>query len=113
MPHLIPINRGILETIYVRYKKEPKLPGGGQKLIELYKKFYKQEPFVRVKEEGACVRLKEVVNTNFCDIAINTFVENNLIIITTAIDNLSKGAAGQAVQNMNIMYGFPEQTALI
>ena len=59
------------------------------------------------------MRLKDVVKTNFCDIAIRSFPENNLIIIITAIDNLRKGAAGQAVQNMNIMYGFFEQAGLI
>ena len=64
-------------------------------------------------QAGERVRLKDVVETNLCDIAINSFAQDNLIIITTAIDNLGKGAAGQAVQNMNIMYGFPEQAALI
>ena len=83
------------------------------KLIELYKRFYKKEPFVRVKEESEGVRLKQVVNTNFCDIAVKSFPEKDLIIVTSAIDNLDKGAAGQAVQNMNIMCNFPEKTALI
>ncbi len=122
VPHLISVERGILETIYVRYnEKFPAKAGSqqgqdrikGEKLIDLYKKFYKKEPFIRVKQEGECVRLKDVINTNFCDIAIKTFPEQNLIIIITAIDNLGKGAASQAVQNMNIMYGFPEQSALI
>jgi len=112
VPHLLSVNRGILETIYIKQSRPLKI-GKSQKLIELYKKFYKKEPFIRVKEEGEYVRLKDVVKTNFCDISIRSFPEDNLIIIVTAIDNLGKGAAGQAVQNMNIMCGFPEQAGLI
>lgn len=103
VPHLLPVNRGILATIYIKKKK----PGD---LINLYKKFYKKEPFVRIKEKGSYPRLKDVVNTNFCDIGINDSEDG--VIIIAAIDNLLKGAAGQAVQNMNIMYKFPEHTAL-
>ena len=109
VPHLVSLDRGILETIYV--KQASKI--NNQKLIDLYTKFYKKEPFVRIKPEGESVHLKDVARTNLCDIAIISFSKDNLIIITTAIDNLGKGAAGQAVQNMNIMYDFPEQTALI
>lgn len=111
VPHLLSIDRGILETIYLKTSRN-RLPAT-QKLINLYKKFYRKEPFVRIKEEGESVRIKDVVGTNFCDIAINSFPRQNLIIIVAAIDNLTKGAAGQAVQNMNIMCGFPERTALI
>jgi N-acetyl-gamma-glutamyl-phosphate reductase len=111
VPHILSVDRGILETIYVKVKgKRQKVKGKG--LIELYKRFYKKEPFVRVKEEGESVRVKDVVNTNFCDIAISSFAQQHLIIIVAAIDNLGKGAAGQAVQNMNIMCDFPERTAL-
>ena len=109
VPHLISINRGILETIYVRYNKKLKIKN--EKLIGLYNKFYKKEPFIRIKEKEETVRIKDVVNTNFCDIAVKGSEE--LIIINTAIDNLGKGAAGQAVQNMNIMCGYPEQMGLI
>ncbi len=111
VPHLIPVDRGILETIYVKYDEKSKIKS--EELIELYKRFYKKESFVRIKQEGEIIRLKDVVNTNFCDIAIKVFPKQNLIIIISAIDNLGKGAAGQAVQNMNIMYDFPERTALI
>ncbi|MFC1658100.1 N-acetyl-gamma-glutamyl-phosphate reductase [Candidatus Omnitrophota bacterium] len=110
VPHLVSIDRGILETIYVRYDEKMKVED--KKLADLYNKFYKKEPFVRIKQEGEGVHLKDVARTNLCDIAIKAFPQENLIIITAAIDNLGKGAAGQAVQNMNIMYGFPEQTAL-
>ena len=111
VPHLISIDRGILETIYIKLNQKPKFKT--QKLVELYKKFYKQEPFVRIKEDQEVVSIKDVVRTNFCDIAIRIFPKQNLIIIVTAIDNLKKGAAGQAVQNMNIMCGYRESTSLI
>jgi len=106
VPHLLPLNRGILVTVYVnKCKKESKAS-----TIELYKKFYNKEPFVRIREEGFSPRLKDVVMTNFCDIAIKD--ESDKLIIIAVIDNLLKGAAGQAVQNMNIMHGFLESTAL-
>ncbi|MFH1578173.1 MAG: N-acetyl-gamma-glutamyl-phosphate reductase [Candidatus Omnitrophota bacterium] len=111
VPQMLSINRGILETIYVKPSGNTLLTA--QKLISLYKRFYNKEPFIRIKEPGENVHIKDVVNTNFCDIAINSFPGHNLIIIVCAIDNLGKGAAGQAVQNMNIMYGFPEQTGLV
>lgn len=109
VPHLLPLNRGILETIYVRKTQNPKPKT--QNLISLYKKFYKHEPFVRIRKEGDFPRLKDVVGTNFCDIAIQDEVEQ--IIIIAAIDNLIKGASGQAVQNMNIMYNFGETMGLL
>ncbi len=109
VPHLLPLNRGILETIYVKKSQKSKVKS--QKLINLYRKFYKDEPFVRIREEGDFPRIKDVKGTNLCDIGIKE--SDDLIIITAAIDNLLKGAAGQAVQNMNIMYKFPEETALI
>lgn len=108
VPHLLPVNRGILETIYVS-KGKHKVTGG--QLVELYKKFYKKEPFVRIKDEGKFPSLKDVASTNFCDIGVKDLGDK--IIIISAIDNLLKGASGQAVQNMNIMYGFPETLGLI
>ncbi|MFC1592487.1 N-acetyl-gamma-glutamyl-phosphate reductase [Candidatus Omnitrophota bacterium] len=110
VPHMLSINRGILETIYVKQNQKSNIKY--QKLLKLYKNFYKKEPFVRIKQEGESVHIKDVVNTNFCDIAIKSFPSENLVIIVTAIDNLGKGAAGQAVQNMNIMLGFPERMSL-
>jgi len=108
VPHLLPVNRGILATIYV--KKVVRRPSHVAGLISLYKKFYKKEPFVRIRNEGTFPRLKDVVGTNFCDMGIKE--ETNNIIVVSAIDNLLKGASGQAVQNMNIMYGFPEGMGL-
>ena len=109
VPHLLPLSRGILSTIYC--KKTQKAKGKKQKAIDLYKRFYKKEPFVRIKEEGSFPRLKDVALTNFCDIGIKEDADS--IIVISAIDNLLKGASGQAVQNMNIMYKFPETTALL
>jgi len=113
VPHLLPLNRGILETIYLRKKQGP--PGKKRELkkniLTVYKNFYKNEPFVRIKEQGVFPRLKDVVGTNFCDIGIQEDGRN--IIIVAAIDNLLKGASGQAVQNMNIIYNFPESTGLL
>jgi N-acetyl-gamma-glutamyl-phosphate reductase len=109
VPHLLPMSRGILATVYV--KKSKKLKGKSQKLIDTYKKFYKKEPFVRIRKEEDFPRIRDVVGTNFCDIGIQDSPED--IIIIAAIDNLLKGASGQAVQNMNIMCGFPEYTALL
>ncbi|MDD2680075.1 MAG: N-acetyl-gamma-glutamyl-phosphate reductase [Candidatus Omnitrophica bacterium] len=108
VPHLLPVKTGILETIYVRKSQKPKAKS--QKLVELYKRFYKKEPFVKIKAEGEFPGLKDVVGTNFCDIGIKDNPES--VIIVSAIDNLIKGASGQAVQNMNIMYGFPETAGL-
>lgn len=109
VPHLLPLNRGILETIYI--KKAQSVKRKTQNLIELYKRFYKGEPFVRIREEGDFPRLKDVAGTNFCDIGIKDY--GDTIIIIAAIDNLLKGASGQAVQNMNIMYKFPETMGLL
>jgi len=77
----------------------------------LYKKFYKKEPFVRIREEGDYPRLNDVAHTNFCDISVRE--DKDSFIIIGAIDNLLKGASAQAVQNMNIMYGFPEKSGLV
>lgn len=109
VPHLLPLNRGILETIYV--KKVKKANVKAQSLAELYKKFYKGEQFVRIKKEGEFPRIKDVAGTNFCDIGIKD--EGDRIIIIAAIDNLIKGASGQAVQNMNIMCNLPEYQGLL
>ncbi len=107
VPHLLPLNRGILETVYL--KRTPGVKSGD--LLRLYRNFYKKEPFVRIREEGQFPQLSDVAGTNFCDIGIKD--EGKKIIIIAAIDNLLKGAAGQAVQNMNIMYNLPEHTGLL
>ncbi len=109
VPHLLPINRGILSTIYVRLKKKMTT----HDLIGIYQSRYAKEPFVKVYANGALPEIKNVVGTNFCDIGLKVHPEKSLAVIVTAIDNLDKGAAGQAVQNMNIMAGFDEKEGLI
>jgi N-acetyl-gamma-glutamyl-phosphate reductase len=109
VPHLLPIERGILATIYLKKKPGAKLKA--KSLTELYQKFYKGEPFIRIKPEGIFPRIKDVAKTNFCDIGIKEFGQT--IIVIGAIDNLLKGASAQAVQNMNIMFKLPESTGLL
>ena len=109
MPHLLPIERGILATIYLKKISHAKIKV--KSLVELYKKFYKKEPFLRIKPEGVFPRIKDVAKTNFCDIGIKDFGQS--IIVIAVIDNLLKGASSQAVQNMNIMYKLPETAGLL
>ncbi|OGG53284.1 N-acetyl-gamma-glutamyl-phosphate reductase [Candidatus Kaiserbacteria bacterium RIFCSPLOWO2_12_FULL_53_8] len=116
VPHLVPINRGILSTIYV--KLTPTGASGLKKkldtegLLAIYKKFYTNEPFVKVYDAGRLPEVKYVTNTNLCHIGLKVNEEKGLAVIVTAIDNLGKGAAGQAVQNMNILCGFDETEGL-
>lgn len=105
-PHLLPLERGILETIYLKATKKT----SSAQLINLCKNFYKNEPLIRVREENDFPQIKDVAGKNFCDIGVKTDGRN--IIIIAAIDNLRKGAASQAVQNMNIMCGFKETEGL-
>ena len=109
VPHLLPIERGILSTIYL--KKAPGVKLRYKNLTELFKRFYKNEPFIRIKPDGAFPRIKDVAETNFCDIGVKDF--GRMIIAISAIDNLLKGASSQAVQNMNIMYKLPETAGLL
>ncbi len=105
-PHLIPMNRGILSTIYLRLTRKLDT----KDVIDIYEKFYKGKPFVRISAEGKLPQTKDVVLTNYCDIGLK--VTGDILIVVSCIDNLKKGAAGQAVQNMNIMFGFDEKEAL-
>lgn len=105
-PHLLPVDRGILTTIYVR----PKEKIDEIKLKELYKTFYAKAPFVRLRKQEPAI--KDVRGTNYCDLFVTYDKRTNMIIVISVIDNLIKGAAGQAVQNMNIMFGLDETTGL-
>ncbi|MEW6001610.1 MAG: N-acetyl-gamma-glutamyl-phosphate reductase [Nitrospirota bacterium] len=107
-PHLAPFDRGILTTIYARLVKElsPK------EVIQIYKKKYATEPFIKVLDEGKFPNVKNVKGTNLCEIGLAVNMRTDTLIIITAIDNLMKGASGQAVHNMNIMMGFDEKRAL-
>jgi len=109
VPHLLPIERGILSTIYLKKVTGAKLRY--KNVAELFKRFYKNEPFIRIKPDGTFPRIKDVAETNFCDIGVKDF--GRMIIVISAIDNLLKGASSQAVQNMNIMYKLPETAGLL
>jgi N-acetyl-gamma-glutamyl-phosphate reductase len=107
-PHLVPMNRGILTTAYLT----PLKPLTVEKILALYAEFYARAPFVRVMEKGALADTKNVLGLNYCDISVVVDSRTGRIIVISAIDNLVKGAAGQAVQNMNLACGFPETTGL-
>ena len=108
-PHLLPVQRGILSTIYCRMKKS----AVETDIAEAYKEFYKDEPFVTAMPYGTFPELKFVTNTNNFMAGYIFDKRTDRLIIISALDNLVKGAAGQAVQNMNIMCGLPETTGLI
>jgi len=105
VPHLLPIQRGILSTIYVD-KKE------GIELQKIYADKYANEPFVDVLPEGESPETRSVRSSNICRIGFCQPAVGNKTVIMSVIDNLTKGAAGQAVQNMNVMFGFDESMAL-
>ncbi len=107
-PHLLPISRGILSTSYARLSPD----ATAEKIRTLYIDSYQNEPFVRVLPEGSFPATQHVRGSNFCDIGFAIDKRTNRIIVITAIDNIVKGAAGQAVQNMNLMCGFAEETGL-
>ncbi len=106
---LLPIDRGILETIYFRSSKLR----SAADLVDLYRARFASEPFVRIHDEGSVPDLRAVQRTNFCDIGVRFDAETGRGVVVSAIDNLVKGAAGQAVQNMNLALGFPETAGLL
>ena len=106
---LLPIDRGILETIYFRSERLE----SGAELLAIYEKRYAGEPFVRLYEVGQVPDLRAVARTNYCDIGVRFDASTGRGVIVSAIDNLVKGAAGQAVQNMNLALGYPETEGLI
>lgn len=107
-PHLAPMKRGILATCYINLKEKKTTA----ELVALYKDFYKNEKFIRVYDEGELPEVKHISGSNYIGIGIVVDERLNRAVIISCIDNLVKGAAGQAVQNMNIACGFPEDTAL-
>jgi N-acetyl-gamma-glutamyl-phosphate reductase len=107
-PHLVPMNRGILVTAYGNLKKQ--VTYGEVK--EIYDKYYKKEYFIRVLEKGICPETRWVEGSNFVDINFTIDKRTNRIIMMGAMDNLVKGAAGQAVQNMNLLFGLKETEGL-
>lgn len=105
-PHLLPVDRGILSTIYAR----PTEKIDETKLKELYASFYANAPFVRLRNQEPAI--KDVRGTNYCDLFVTYDERTNMVIVISVIDNLIKGAAGQAIQNMNIVFGFEETCGL-
>ncbi len=108
-PHLIPVTRGILTAAYA------KLSGSGlttEALVGIYRDFYKAAPFVVVLDPGEYPATKNTFGSNFCHIGLKVDERVNRVVVLTALDNLVKGMAGQAVQNMNLMCGFDEKTGL-
>ena len=107
-PHLIPMNRGILVTAYAKYKEGVTK----EQIREAYVKAYQDEYFVRVLDEGVCPETKWVEGSNFVDVNVKVDERTHRVIMMGAMDNITKGAAGQAVQNMNLMFGFDEAEGL-
>ncbi|MGH7230332.1 MAG: N-acetyl-gamma-glutamyl-phosphate reductase [Nitrospiraceae bacterium] len=107
-PHLVPMNRGILSTAYCRLREPVDLTD----LRGLYSRFYKDEPFIRLKESDASPNPSHVRGSNFCDLAVFADTRTGWIVTIAALDNLVKGAAGQAIQAMNLMLRFPEDLGL-
>jgi N-acetyl-gamma-glutamyl-phosphate reductase len=108
VPHLIPMDRGILSTVYVRLIRKMKT----EELLNTFQEDYREGPFIRVYHKGKLPNTKDVRGSNFCDIGAMVSEPDDRAVIVTAIDNLVKGASGEAVQNMNIMLGFPETMGL-
>lgn len=108
VPHLVPLIRGIICTMYGRLRQDVAIG----EVYELYCSFYAQEPFVRVLSPGLTPGLKSVLGSNLCDISLAVDRENGYLIVMASIDNLLKGQAGMALQNINVMFGFPETAGL-
>jgi N-acetyl-gamma-glutamyl-phosphate reductase len=108
VPHLIPMDRGILTTIYLILTKKWKT----EEVLNAFQEHYQKEPFIRIYSKGKLPNTKDVRGSNYCDIGVKVNEADGRTVIITAIDNLVKGASGEAVQNMNIMLGFPETMGL-
>jgi N-acetyl-gamma-glutamyl-phosphate reductase len=107
-PHLLPIPRGILSTIYVRLAK----PVAAEELERSLRQFYAGKPWVRIFGAAKLPQIKFSRNTNYCDIGFSLSPDGTRAVLVTCLDNLLKGAAGQATQNMNLMFGFDEKAGL-
>lgn len=107
-PHLLPVKRGILSTIYAKMEKR----ASAEEATALYREFYRDEPFVRISQSGQFPNLSSVVGSNFCDIGVTVDKRTGRLIVVSVIDNLIKGASGQAIQNMNLMSGLQEWIGL-
>lgn len=108
VPHLLPLNRGIISTMYLNLKGQMQ----ENAVWYLYENFYQNEKFVRIQPKGSAANLKNVRMSNYCDISLHPDERTGRLVIVSAIDNMVKGAAGQAIQNMNLLFGLPEDTGL-
>lgn len=108
-PHLLPIHRGILSTVYARLAAHHTLA----EVADLFAKFYAGSRLVRVYEDGSLPEIQSVAHTNFTDLGFALDEATRRLVVVSCLDNLGKGAAGQAVQNLNLLYGFAEETALL
>ena len=108
-PHLIPMFRGILSTIYV----DTKNGYDAKKIYNFLKKYHKKNIFIKISKFNAPIGTGNVMNTNFCEISVCKDRKKNKVIIISAIDNLIKGGSGQAVQNMNVLFNIKESYGLI
>jgi len=108
VPHLIPMDRGILTTMYVAMTQKTDT----EHLSAMYSEHYREDFFVRICPQGEFPNVLDVRGSNFCDIGLKVTEDGKRAVIVSAIDNLVKGASGQAVQNMNLMCGFPEEEGL-
>jgi N-acetyl-gamma-glutamyl-phosphate reductase len=108
-PHIIPVERGMLSTIYLNMKKRISTSF----MIEKYRKFYTDRQFIKILNEGVIPGIRDVLNTNYCEISVKVDERTNKLVIVSIIDNLVKGASGQAVQNMNLMFGLSESSGLV
>jgi N-acetyl-gamma-glutamyl-phosphate reductase len=107
--HLLPVARGILSTIYVSLAQRQTAEG----IEKIYREFFANKPLVRIWPAGKVPELQHVINTNFCDLGFALDADGKRLIVISCLDNLGKGAAGQAVQNFNLMLGMEEQTGLL
>jgi N-acetyl-gamma-glutamyl-phosphate reductase len=109
VPQVIPVTRGLISMIYVKTRASL------EAVTAAYQNCYtaKQAPFVRVRLGGTLPQLRDVAETNYCDIGLVFQADQGLLIVASALDNLTKGAAGQAIQNLNVMMGWPETTGLL
>jgi N-acetyl-gamma-glutamyl-phosphate reductase len=108
-PHLLPLTRGLLSTIYLRLSKPRRIA----EMVELYRDFYAVAPLVRVYEEGVLPEIQAVAYTNYCDVGFAVDESGHRVIVVSALDNLGKGAAGQAIENMNLMMGLAQDAGLV
>ncbi len=109
VPHLLPVNRGIISTCYAKLNEGVTK----EQLRKAYEDFYKDEFFVRLLPDGANADIHNIKYSNFCDISLHVDERTGTFIAISAIDNMVKGAAGQAIQNMNIIFGLDEKTGLV